>query len=399
MADRSEVTQVVQLGVETTAGTLVAATQKLQTLDFAIKSESTADEFRPSGFKYNTIVQETKEWASAAVKGAFSYGEMLYLFAGALNSPPANPTTTFVADGAKTQGAFVWNFLPSTTVPDTPYTYTIEQGSSFRAHRFGFGMITELGLSLTREKVDVNATVMAQRLNDGFTLTPSLPSPELIPATANQWSIYLDALVANLGVTQLLRAFAVDWKLSNRFGPVWPIDASQASYAAYVEIVPKLELTLTLEADTQGMGLLPIFRAGTTQFVRLRATGPAGGTKTVTANTNGTTALSAVSPVLTAADVGRTITGPGMTTQTIAAQAGATGTLSAAAGTTQTGGTFVIGGVPYTSTIDMAVKVQKINGFKDDQGIFAIEFILDGVHDAGWGKAMTAQVVNQTTAM
>jgi hypothetical protein len=49
---------------------------------------------------------------------------------------------------------------------------------------------------------------------------------------------------------------------------------------------------------------------------------------------------------------------------------------------------------PYQLTIDTATKVSNVSEFSDEDGVYAIEWELTGVHDATWNKAMNITLVN-----
>lgn len=54
---------------------------------------------------------------------------------------------------------------------------------------------------------------------------------------------------------------------------------------------------------------------------------------------------------------------------------------------------------PYQLTIDTAVKVSNVSEFSDEDGVYAIEWELVGVHDATWNKAMSITLVNTLAAL
>src|SRR5207248_1754459 len=115
-----------------------------------------------------------------------------------------------------------------------------EQGSSVRAMKYGFTTVHELTLNHTREKTDIGGNVIARSIQDAITLTPALPGVELVPATANQFDVFLDTTSGGLGTTKLARLFSGKFTLNNRFGPFWVVDSSQQSFTGIVEIIPKL---------------------------------------------------------------------------------------------------------------------------------------------------------------
>lgn len=324
--ERSSVTQLVQVAPEVTPGTAVTATKKLQVQDFETDPQITFDEFRPNGFKFLTVDAPTKEWVSAKMKGQMTFGELIYPLAGLITPTPNPPTIAL--------GAYKWIFEPTpSSTTDVPITYTIEQGSSVRAQKFTYGLFTGFGFTHTRDKVDMTGELIARSLQDNITITPSLPGIELVPATANLWDVYLDTTSAGLGTTKLTRVFSGAFEFTNRWGPLWVIDTSQSSFAGHVELAPTVTYKCVVEADAQGMGLLASLRTNSTQFLRVKCTGP------------------------------------------------------------------VIGSTVYSATFDMATKVASISAFKDEQGVYAVEFTFQVIYDATWNKAIHIEVVNGVTGL
>jgi hypothetical protein len=105
-----------------------------------------------------------------------------------------------------------------------------------------------------------------------------------------------------------------------------------------VDTLPTVQIELTVEADTQGMGPLATARAGTIQYIR----------------------LSAVSTVLAGAATAK-----------------------------------------YQLLIDMAGKITGIAGPADDSGLKVVTYTFDAINDAAWGsgKFLTIALQNKTAAL
>ncbi len=96
----------------------------------------------------------------------------------------------------------------------------------------------------------------------------------LVPVLPKQVSVYMADTQAGLAsANALTRAVSGEWSLSDRFQMVWPLNAAQTSWAAHVEGEPKLTMSLVMEADADGMGLVTQLRNGATKWVRIKAVG------------------------------------------------------------------------------------------------------------------------------
>ena len=431
--ERATIFEISQLGVESVLGTSVPATRRLQSLKIVPKIETKTAPYSPNGYKFNTIVAPDQEWTSAKVDGVGDFNHLIYPLSGLFGAPtPSIPT-----GGTLTNA---WIFSPSTTNPETPKTYTVEGGSSSsgRAGKFSYGLFTEFGMTATRQDVKVAGAMIGQRYTDGVTLTTQPSEVETLTAgtaltagtftitfngqtttalaftstaaqivtalvalpnigaggvtatggpinatgtpvvvtfaagLANQHqslftvnsagltggpinvtettaggteviatpilptynTIYIDTSAANLGTTALLRPFSFDWKISNKWGPLWPVNAANTSFATHVEMKPKTEVKLTLEADAAGMAYLTNFRAASSMWIRHGSVGP-----------------------------------------------------------------VIEGSLNYLYNADFACKILSISDFKDQTGVYAIEYTLDVVHDPIWGQAMAHTIYTKQTAL
>lgn len=262
MADRASIFQTVQIGLETTSGTSVAANKKLQSMAIEPGPRAEIKSYRAMGSKFPSLAALGKEWTEASVGGGITYTEIIYPLSSVLKAVTPTGTT------AKT-----WTFSPATSAADTVKTFTVEQGSSERAHKFTYGLFTSLGMKFSRDGSDLSGDMMGSALTDGITLTSSPTSIALLPVLPTQVSVYLADSAAGLdGATALTRAISAEWNISDRFGPVWVLNGS-TTWAAFVETEPKLEVKLMVEADAEGMGLLTTMRSGATKFVRIEAIG------------------------------------------------------------------------------------------------------------------------------
>jgi hypothetical protein len=328
MPERSALTQGVQVGVETVPGTNVAANKKLVSLGIEPSISIDMARFRPMGQKFVAIVTPGKEWVEADLTGAGSYTELLFPLSSVLVAPGA-PTTV---DGT----ARKWDFVPSSVAEDTVKTLTVEQGGVIRAHKFNYGLVTELELGFSRDGVEVSGSMIGQRLSDNIVLTAaptSLPEAQILPTDLD---VYVDPTFGALGTTKQTRVLEASWSIGDRFNPVWVLNSANSSFVAHVESEPSAQMTVMVEADTQGMAYLTNARAGSTRFVRIKGT----------------------SPILA-----------GATTE------------------------------PYSISIDGACKVSEPGDFSDEDGVYAMEWTMDLVHDVAWTKAMAVSVVNRETAL
>jgi hypothetical protein len=326
MPERATIGQTQQLGLETTEGTAVAAGKQLQSLSFALSPVIETSRFKGMGAKFDALVTPGKDSSAADISGQATYDEIVYLLCSALKK--VTPTVS----GTTGQ---LWTIEPSNITEDTVATYTVEQGSSVRAQKAAGVVVTDFSITFNRDSVEIGGTAMGQLFQDGITLTATPTALPLVPILPAQVSVYLDPTGAALGTTKLLRVLEVEIGFGSRFGPLWPLNASLASYAAHIETEPDATLRLLMEADAAGMAQLPTLRAGSTSFIRVEAVG----------------------------------------------------------------GVIGAGPATYKATFDVPVKWEALNSLDDQDGVYGAEWGGRIVQDATLGKNISAKIINATTAL
>jgi hypothetical protein len=330
MSERTAITQVVQIGVESTPGTAVAADRLLPSVRLSAGVEASHTEVMPSGYKLPTSQVLGKEWTAADISApSIGYDELPYLLLSLLSyaAPVQQSSTT----------AYKWTQALATAAEDTIKTLTVEQGSSVRAHKFAYGVVTDITLRGDRDKVELSGTMIGQRLSDGITLTSSPTVIAQVPILAKDVSIYADDTAAGLGGTKLTRVLSWELSLKNKFSPLWVVDAANTSWVAAVENAVQGDLKLKLEADSTGNAFIgTTMRGNATKFFRIQATS------------------------------------------------------STLAGTA----------IPYSLALDVAGQVKGPPGkFEDADGVYAYEPTFGVVHDPTWGKGVTCDTICKRSAL
>lgn len=266
MAERSAISTVSQIGVETTSGTAVAANKLLTSLVVEPTIETEFDEIAPQGYIFNTANSLNREWSAASYKGYPTYEELTYVLSGlVLATTPSVTGTT----GQK------WTFAPTSTGGDTVKTFTIESGSASRAGKFAYGMFNSMSLKWGRSSTpEVSGDIFGQRYSDGITLTATPTALGPTPITPGSINIYLDTTSGGLGGTQLTKVREAELTLDGRWSPVWYLNTTNTSFGGHAETKPKGTLKIKAAADSTSMAWLTTLRAGTTLFARVQATGP-----------------------------------------------------------------------------------------------------------------------------
>lgn len=333
MAERQSVAQVQQIGREAVPGTAVPATKRLGSLSLSPGISTETGMFRPSGLKFATVQALNQEWVEGDLEGQPTYDEVVYPLSGALGQP----VTSNIMDGATPTSAYQHVFTPSSSAADNPFTFTLEQGQEgVQAERFSHILFTGFSLDISRSEVSMGGGFIGKKAEKGFNPTDGLAIPaDLRPILPGHFSVYAADTAAGLDAgTKLLRVISAAPEVSDRYNPAWFVNAAEESFTTWTENAdgPTAESGMTLEADANGMAYLDKLRSGETFFLRLEALGAE---------------------------------------------------LDAGVADTQ-----------LRFTWDMAVKAREVDTWSDEDGIWAIPFTFQMVHDPTWGKATQVTVVN-----
>jgi len=326
MTDRASVAESVQVGLEVTPGTAVAAPTNIRSVSVMFKMPGAAELFRPDGHKFNALAENNAEWTGFDISGKPTYTEICWLLAPMFGNP--SPSSSGVA--VKTRV-----YSMSDTALLSPTTLTIEKGGSVRAQKLAYGVLTDLGMSITRANgLSLTGQGIGQLMSDGITKTASPSDVALVPMMGKHFDLYIDATAAGLGTTKMLRAFKVEPSLAGVFGPIWAINSASTSFTGVVDLAPTTGMKLTVEADAAGMAYLTQFRAGTIIFPRLKATGP-----------------------------------------------------------------IIDSSIPYSFQWDAALLIKSVSPDEDESGVKVVSFETEFVKDSTWGKATEITVVNDVASV
>lgn len=346
MPERSSVAQVSQIGVEATPGTPVAATRRLGSLSMSPSITTESEPFRPEGMKFPTLVVQNKEFTEFDMEGVPTFEEVIVPLSGAATAAVVSQ----VMDGAVPTTAYEWVFTPSSTSSDNPKTFTLERGEAgVQAERFAHVLFTSFGLEVSRSGVSMSGGGFAKAAEKGVTPTGGLSTPvALTPITPGMFSVYMADTFAGLSTgaesnsaAKLGRVISANPAIEDRYNQAWFVNQAEQSFTTFVESPDGVGGTfgLTVEADTAGMVHLDTLRSGATKFIRVEALGP------------------------------------------VLYNAGTKPNLRA------------------MFRWDYAVKVAEAEGWEDEDGVYAIPWTLQPVHDSTWGKATQITVRNKVASL
>ncbi len=332
MTERASVTQALYLAAETVPGDGTAPDTIVNSFDITPGDHIDFQTHRPTGQKLDSIIVPGKEWTEFDITGLAMYSELHYLLASIFG--PNQVSQPSVSGSVAT-----WQFILSARQPDEVVTLCWVQGDENISHGFTYGLTTELDLNMSRDGIEIAGSGIGRALlladdMDALDIPHSPTSLDECPIIPKEVTVYLDSTFGSLGSTKLARALMLNQKVSNRNAPVWILDAANPSFVSHVELAPDFTYELTVEANTQGMGVLEHARLGDTLYMK----------------------TTAVSPTHV----------PGSST-------------------------------PYSYDCETAVKVSDVAKFEDSDGVYAIQYTLTAVYDSENDLSHSVTLVNGAT--
>jgi hypothetical protein len=269
MADSASVTQIVQIGRETTPGAPVAATKRLPNFKIQMSPDGNFSEYRSSGSVFIENVFPGEELSSGSSEGGMSFTDVGY----ALSSAVARPVTTTV-NSVKQHV-----FTPLALGGDTYNVFTLEKGDASNAFRFAYVVWTGFSMKFSKKEARHSGDLMGRAIGINA-LTGSVSAAAKQVMVPRNVELYYAATMAGLSAgTKLSRLFEAEFKISNRYIPVFQMDASDQSFATIVQAEPEVSLMLKLGASTSGSDFaepitLADMRNATINYLRIKALGP-----------------------------------------------------------------------------------------------------------------------------
>lgn len=421
-AEVETINRRTQIGLETTAGTDVAANVLLTAMEVSMGVNLQINKQRAMGRRFPRIVTIGNEQQDFSYKGKPTFDEMIYPWAALWGK------VTPVVQGTLGQR---WITQPLLTGPQSANTLSIQQGDGVtRSQKVNFAILTDYLLKITNKDNDISGNGISHPIQDSITMTASPVVKAFQQITKPMWQLTLDPTSLAIGTTVQNTPLDVEFNYGSAYGPLYAINRS-GQFKNVVDLEPKASIKVQMEADSQGMGVLPIARAGQLNYLRLQAVGnqientyflflgtgtsqaPTGGTFTLTYNNITTagiafgasastiaTALTGLSSVLAgnatvaAAVVNGlsgfiiTFTGALASTNTLPVYntSGAVISGFTASGALLTGGGIVSPLTPtaYLCQIDAAAYCTNIAKFSDSSGVFMIEYTFEFAEDPNW---------------
>ncbi len=259
MATRAEVLQGLQVGKESTAGTAVAASKIFRVL-------------RPTGPAVVRPVEEVvatgglapvasvigKGHSVAQLEGRFAFGDALWLLGTHFKQPATTGSSTYTHV-----------FTPAFGAANVIDTLTVEVGDGTNAEKMAYAFCPEFRIGADMLRTTLQATLMGRPQTEGVTITASPTEVLNIIGGCNEWD-FADAAESGSPSWTAMRALALEFTSSGRWGPLFTSEASQDSFTDLTEMAPEISMNVTVEHTANARTLIGYKTTQATRMARFR---------------------------------------------------------------------------------------------------------------------------------
>jgi hypothetical protein len=260
----------IQLGLETTAGTAVAATALWRGLGTIEDQLETV--FPEEDIGYLSGVDRTyipKVLAALSMDDTPATFEQLpYLL-----SAGVQDTVSGSADGSGS--GKIYSYVMPTTAAQTLKTYTLEGGDNQQAEEFAYAFVESFKLSgKGGEALMMSAEWKGRQVSPTtFTTSPALPAVEEI--LFSKGLLYIDTAGGTIGTTTKSNTLlGIELSVTTGIVPVFSADG-ELYFSFTKTIEPEAMLSITFEHETTSVAEKVAWRAGTARQIRLKWQGSA----------------------------------------------------------------------------------------------------------------------------
>lgn len=175
MATRAAVDQIVQVGVELTPGTRVAATRRLPGVTIDVRPSIVRQQFRAKGYNVNTADVIHRMSAEGTWEGPLDYNQIIFPLAALIGEANDAPAQIGATDG------YTWEFIPLSTGADPfPKTLSVETGDSEAVQVATYVRMVSASFDFGADALNMNGTLLGQFPADEQTLTALTDEQQLI---------------------------------------------------------------------------------------------------------------------------------------------------------------------------------------------------------------------------
>lgn len=265
---RPEIREVAQFGIETTAGTLVAADKRFHSVLLDVDPKKPTTGVRQAGNMYEVNKSPGKGHTEIGLKGDASVVDMIYLLSTLLSLP------TFATPSGGTN-ARTATFAPNSLATNTRKTLSVQKGQSGStlAKKIAYCQTMDLDLAFTPDKpVALTGKMWGRQVQYGQTLTssPTTLTPSILFGT--KIDVYVASSEAGLSAGQVY-PLTTNWKANKFIGDVYSLNSALSSYDALVEVMPTLEYDLVFPEDATAEAFVDSIDTSTLYYLEIIAQG------------------------------------------------------------------------------------------------------------------------------
>lgn len=243
----------VQVGVEDTPGTGVAANKRLMGLTrLTLNPVGEKTQYQSAGIEVPNSESAQKVWSTFDYEGGGCYCTMAYLLSCMLLGQTGSPYT----------------YVVNPSGVDSIKTLTIETGSDVRAEKAAYGVVDSFRLRATKADVAVSGAGFARKISRNITMTATPTAVGPVNIDSKRVSVLLGDSIGGLAVEEHLE---YEMDLPKRWEPYAPLTAATDSFSRHMKVNNTPNFTVNLESQAAADALWLAAETKAPKFLRMTA--------------------------------------------------------------------------------------------------------------------------------
>ena len=252
---RSQAVEVIQWGLESVAGTGVAANQRyLGLVKLTPKTVEEKTRYRGAGSEVPNGESQEKGHSEWDGEGPVCYKFLPVLLNGLLGNDASSP----------------FSYTPNAFGADTIKTYTVEKGpSGGTGDKAAYFVVKNLRLRFTKKDTSCTFSAFARTLQNAQAMTATPTKVPCVPVDPKKVQLLIGADEEGLGATKW---HEIEVNIGDRSAPHFAGNTDQESFEEHVKVANEHTIVASIEDPTLLADLFAASRAKELRCVQVKAT-------------------------------------------------------------------------------------------------------------------------------
>lgn len=253
MPPRATATEQYQLGIESTAGTGVAANLRpLALTSLNLRGQEPKTRYRAGGSETPNAESQEKCWSEFDGEGPICYNLLPYVLSSLLVADASSP----------------YEFVPNAFGVDTIKTLTIEKGAGSNGEKAAYCFVKTARLRFTKKDTSLTFSGEGRKLQSGITMTASPTKVASVPVDPKKVDLYIGEDEAGLAVVKWQE---IEVNIGERWAAHFEGNSANDSFEEHTKVANEHTIQATITTPATIADLITAARNKETRCVRIKA--------------------------------------------------------------------------------------------------------------------------------